>query len=405
MGDYLIGRQRIVDRDLNVFAYELLFRDIEGQCAAAFGPTQASNQVIVDSVLEQGLERLVGDRRAFINFTRENLLSGIAELLPKDQVVIEILESVEVDDTLVDSVRKLAAAGYTIALDDFIFDVKWLPLLELAHVVKVDVLATSVEECRQILEQASQHRRSIRLLAEKVETEDQFRQFSEMGFELFQGYFFSRPNIVRGKRVQTNHLATLRLLAKINEPTITVNELVQTIATDVGLSYRLLRYINSATFSLSRKVDSISHAVALLGLVEIRRWASLMLLASFPTQTSETVNHALVRAQMCMILARMAGCRDADQFFLVGLMSTIDQLLGCPLDEVVPGLPLSQSVKDALLRRAGDTGQALTCAIAFECWDLENGQFKGIPVAEIGRIYLEAITWAHSMTASQNAGK
>lgn len=395
--DFLIGRQPIVDRDSSIQAYELLFRHAQGQAAESFGSTAASNRIIVDSLLEHGLDRLVGRQRAFINFTRDNLLSGTALLLPRGKVVIEVLETVEIDAALIDAVRDLAARGYAIALDDFVFDPEWLPLVDCAELVKIDVRTTTPAAVREVM--ASLSNRPVRFLAEKVETQAEFEAYRDLGCAYFQGYHFSKPQIVRGTRLETSQMAVLQLLARINEPNITLDELARTISLDLGLSYKLLRYLNSAFLALPVKVDSLRMAIAYMGLEAIRRWASLVILAGFPEKRPELFNATLVRAHMCESLAELAGLRNAGQFFLVGLLSGIGQIMRCPLEEVVSGLPLSQPLKDALVQHRGPAGEALTSTLAYEAFQLEDVGFANLPVAEIGRLYLESVAWAYETGA------
>jgi EAL and modified HD-GYP domain-containing signal transduction protein len=392
--EFLIGRQPIVDREANVYAYELLFRDPAGIGAEAFGSTEASNRVIVDALLEHGLERLVGRHRAFINFTRENLLSGTALLLPKDRVVVEILESVEIDAPLAESVCALADQGYTIALDDFVFHEKWLPLLSVASIVKIDVRQSSPEDARALMRRLS--RLPLRYLAEKVENPEEHRAYRELGCDYFQGFLFSKPSVIQGRRLEASQAAAMHLLAQINDPRLSIGQLAETISLDAGLSYKLLRYVNSAALSLPRKVSSIKQAATLLGLAQIRRLASLIALGKFPEKQRETVNLALIRARACenLTAAAQPGA-DAGQAFLTGLMSAMDRLLGSPLDEALSGLPLAPEVLDALLLHRGTAGAALGCALAYEDWNLDAACFADLPLAEIGRIYLESVAWAY----------
>lgn len=393
--DFLIGRQQIFDRDLRVFAYELLFRDTNGDTAETFGPTAASNQIIVDSLLEFGLDQVVGTQWAFINFTRENLLSETPFLLPKDKVVIEVLEDVHIDEALIHALQRLAQRGYRIALDDFVFDERWLPLIEMAHIIKLDIQKVTPAASGWVMEHLK--KLPIRFLAEKVETQAQYLEYRALGCEYFQGFFFSRPNMVRGKRLETSQHAVLQLLAKINRPNISIPELARTISMDVGLSYKLLRYINSAFYALPKQIDSLKFAITYLGVREIQRWVSLISLASFPDQPREIVKIALIRAKTCELLAASVKLPNSEQFFLVGLMSTIDQLLEIPLDDAVAGLPLSGEVKDALVSRAGLAGEALNCAINYECWKLNAVRFANLELPEIGKIHLESVGWANKI--------
>jgi len=393
--DFLIGRQQIFDRDLRVFAYELLFRDINGNAAETFGPTAASNQIIVDSLLEYGLDQVVGTQLAFVNFTRENLLSETPFLLPKDKVVIEVLEDVHIDEALIQALQDLVQKGYRIALDDFVFDERWLPLIEMAHLIKFDIQKVTPAASGWVMERLKEL--PVRFLAEKVETQEQYREYRALGCDYFQGFLFSKPNVVRGKRLETSQHAVLQLLAKINQPKVSIPDLARTVSMDVGLSYKLLRYINSAFFALPKQIDSLNFAITYLGIREIQRWTSLISLASFPDQPKEIVKIALIRARMCESLAAYLKLPGTEQFFLVGLMSTIDQLLEIALDDVVASLPLSREVKNALVSRAGLAGEALNCAINYECWNLDAVKFENLSLPEIGKIHLESVSWANKI--------
>lgn len=393
--DFLIGRQQIFDRDLRIFAYELLFRDINGDTVETFGPTAASNQIVVDSLLEYGLDQIVGAQLAFINFTRENLLSETPLLLPKDKVVIEVLEDVHIDEALIQAVRGLVQQGYKIALDDFVFEERWQPLIEMAHFIKFDIQMVTPSASGCVMERLK--KLPVRFLAEKVETQEQYLEYRELGCQYFQGFFFSRPNMVRGKRLETSQHAVLQLLAKINRPNISIPELARTISMDVGLGYKLLRYINSAFYALPKQIDSLKFAITYLGIREVQRWASLISLANFPDRPREIVKIALIRAKMCESLAAFLKLPNSEQFFLVGLMSTIDQLLEASLDDAVGGLPLSSEVKDALVHRAGLAGEALSCAINYECWKLDEVRFENLDLSRIGKIHLESVGWANKI--------
>jgi EAL and modified HD-GYP domain-containing signal transduction protein len=402
MQEFLIGRQQITDRKQEIFAYELLFRDAQGRPPQHAEATEASNQVIVNSLLEEGLERLVGPHRAFINFTRENILNGTALLLPKDKVVIEVLETVKVDDALIENVKELSRQGYMIALDDFVFTREWLPLIKAAHIIKLDILAISPDVARAYIEKLGKLR--IKFLAEKVETQEQFDDYLAMGCEYFQGYFFSRPKIVKGKRIGAGQHALIRLLAEINRSDIDIDTLAHIISTDAGLSYKLLRYINnSAFFHLPQKLDSISRAILCLGMNETKRWANLMALAGFPDTEPEIIMLALARAKMCELLALTARQKHVDNFFLTGLMSMLEKMMGVPLEEALTDLPLAEDVMAALLSRDGVMGECLNCAIEFEDWALERAKFRELALADVGQAYKDAVIWANEVMSSINA--
>ena len=278
MTDFLIGRQQILDNKLNTFAYEVLFRGKDFDLSAKEGATCATNQVITDTILEIGLNELVGPHLAFINFTTQNLLEKTPLHLPKDRIVIEVLENVEVDTLIINNLRELSDQGYTIALDDFVLSPNWVPLLEFVDIIKLDILANSLEQTRQLIEKLKPYK--LKLLAEKVETHQEFELLREWGCELFQGFFFSKPNIVEGKRLDVHQTAAIQLLAAINQEDAGFKEIGKTISQDVALSYKLLHYINSAYFSIPNKIESIQHALTYLGLREIRRWVNILTLSS-----------------------------------------------------------------------------------------------------------------------------
>lgn len=395
MTNFLIGRQPIYDRQHNVFAYELLFRDENNRAPALDEGTRASNQIIVDTLLEHGLHRIVGSHRAFINFTRDNILEGTPLLLPKDRVVVEVLESVTVDPFLVDAVHDLVRQGYMIALDDFQFHEDWVPLLRLADIVKLDAQADGEAETRACIERLKPF--SIRLLAEKVETEEQIHFYEGLGCHYFQGYYFQRPHIVKGRRIDSARQAGVRLLAEINRPDIELDELCGVIGQDVGISYKLLRYINSSFFALPSKVDSIQRAVMLLGLLELKRWASLIALSSVPGKPKELIRNALIRAKMCELLAAGAGEKKTDQYFLAGMLSILDQLLDSHLDDVLRDLPLTPALLGALLEHQGDIGAALGCAQRYERWQLDAVAYREFSPPAIGKAYLDSVAWANDV--------
>lgn len=398
MPDFVIGRQQIFDRNLEVFGYELLYRVVVSDPAEALSGTQASNQVVVDTLLEHGLDRVVGQHRAFINFTRRNLLIGTPALLPRDRVVVEVLESVAIDEGVIRAVERLSQKGYMIALDDFVYSDQWQPLVELADIVKLDIQqpgeAAGVKQL-QLLQQYP-----VKILAEKVESMEQYRRYHDLGCDYFQGYLFHEPHILSGRRLASHQPAVMRLLAAINKPKVDVDELAQAIAMDVGLSYKLLRYINAAQLYGCRRVESIPDAIASLGSREMRRWANLIALSTVEDAPGELLSIGLVRAKMCELLALASGGRAPEQYFLVGMLSTVDQMLTAPIDEILGGLPLAEDIRRALLRGEGDAGRALNCAINYERWNLDQVAYHDLNLAQIGEIYLASVAWVNSVDAS-----
>ena len=390
MTDFLIGRQQILDSKLNTFAYEILFRGKDFDLSVEESATSATKQVITDTILEIGLNQLVGPHLAFINFTTQNILEKTPLHLPKERIVIEVLENVEVDAQIITNLRELSAQGYTIALDDFALTPQWLPLLEFVDIIKLDIMAFSLAETQQLIEKLKPYK--LRLLAEKVETQQEFQLLQEWGCELFQGFFFSKPNIVEGKRLGVSQTATLQLLALINNEDVSFKEVSKVISQDVNLSFKLLHYINSASFALARKVDSLQHAATYLGLKELRRWVNILALSSMSSKPPVVLQTILVRAKMCELLA-LEIKKDPEVFFLVGLLSGLDSIVDLPLEKALEQLPLSSKVTTAILDKTGLAGEALQYTLDYERWEVQQATFRNIKQQRIAAIYLECIQW------------
>lgn len=396
MSEAFVGRQPIYDREFRVQAFELLFRDSAANQARFPDGDTATSEVIQSAFIDLGLDRLVGHRLAFINLTRNFLTGEIAMALPPERVVLEVIEDIPVDGELIAAVARLTRAGYRIALDDYVFDETHAPLLHLASIVKLDVLQWSPEELRTLVGRLRPYR--VQLLAEKVETPEQLTFCRDLGFDYFQGYGLSRPNVVRGPRLMANQLVVMQLMARIHQPDLDPRELEQLIASDVSLSYQLLRFINSPFFGLVRPVESIHRAVVYLGTRAIRKWISLIALRRLENIPPQAMPTALIRARTCQTLARTAGMGRLDSFFTVGLFSILDQLIQRPMEEALQDLPLSEEVKQALLRQAGPMGEALDCARAFETDDPHRPRgFRGLSEETTSRLYLEAVAWAYDL--------
>jgi c-di-GMP phosphodiesterase len=397
MADFLIGRQQILDRNLNIYAYELLFRGQDFDLTKNSEATQATNQVITDSILELGLNNLVGSHKAFINFTTQNILEKTPLSLPKDRVVIEVLENIDIDQVIISNLKEFSEQGYIIALDDFILSDEWYPLLEFANIIKLDVLAMGEAKTREAIKHLKPW--NIKLLAEKVETHEEFQYLSELGCDYYQGYFFSKPNIVPGKRLGVNQTAAIRLLTIINDPDVEIEKLAKTISLDAGLSYKLLHYINSAFFTLPSKIESIHHAISYLGLREVKRWSNILTLASLSTKPQVILQTSLIRGKMCEELAKLAG-EKADHFFLVGILSSLDSILDIPIEEALEQLPVGNDVKNAILTKEGAAGEVLECVINYEQWNLSGMYFRNLDQILISEAYFKSITWTKDVLNS-----
>lgn len=392
MTQVFVARQPIFDRELEVVGYELLFRGGDTPTADVSDPEGATASVVLNSFTELGLDRVVGTRQAWINVSRDFVLGGFATSVPPERVLLEVLEDQVIDDTLVEAIQELKRQGHQLALDDFRFSHAAEPLLSLVDVVKLDLLDLGREKLVQEIARLRPY--GVTLLAEKLEEREDFAFCMEAGCDLFQGYFFCRPQLVQGRRVDAHRMSLLQLLGALNDPTIELHDLERRLTVDVALSYRLLRYINSAFFGLRQEVRSVGQALALLGTARLKQWAALSVFASVEGKPAELTVTALVRARFC---EQSAGDeQDPGEMFTLGLFSVIDALMDLPMDEALANVPFPSDVRDALVSRAGDGGRLLNCVTALEAGEF-NGAVTLVPGA--GERYLDAITWADEAAA------
>jgi EAL and modified HD-GYP domain-containing signal transduction protein len=397
-----VGRQPIFNREQKVVAYELLYRSNGVAHHAEFSDgDRATSEVIINSVLDMGLESIVGKRTAFFNLTSSFIRGDHPLPLDNTQVVLEILEDVVPDEQLIAGMRELARQKYIIALDDFVYREELVPLLEIAHIVKLDVMGVSREALEQRVAQLKPYK--LKLLAEKVETHEEFELCKALGFDYFQGYFLCRPHIVEGKSLPANRLVIMRMLAALQKPDIDMEEMEQLIIQDVSLTYRLLRYINSAAFALPNKIDSVHRALLMIGTKVIKNWVSLLLMSRIDDKPMELMRTALIRARMCELLAELAGLRsEREQYFTCGLFSVLDAMMDRPLAELLNELPLSDSLKLALTDKQGRPGEVLQQVLSYEKGAWEALVQTGTSTHDYRQCYLSAVIWADdSMAALQ----
>jgi EAL and modified HD-GYP domain-containing signal transduction protein len=395
MSDIYIGRQPIYDRKLGVYAYELLFRAASDNSAKFTDGDQATSDVIVNTFLEIGLDNIVGDRLAFINLTRAFFVGEHTISLPRDRVVLELLEDIEADEEVVSSVKRLSEQGYNIALDDFIYHESLQPLVQLADIVKIDIMAMDRDEIREHVKALRQH--PLRLVAEKVETQEEHDYCMELGFDYFQGYFLAQPKVIQGRRLPNNRLAILKLLSRLQDPEITTKQLEELIAQDVAFSYRILRYVNSAAYAPPRKIESIHQAVVRLGLQTIRSWTALLAMSQVDNKPTELVVTAMIRGKMAEQMARALDAEQPDSFFTVGLFSALDALMDNSMEEILTQLPLADHIAQALLHKGGGLhGEVLNCVLAYERGEWENLGCSQLGTHRLRTCYLEAVQWANT---------
>ena len=392
MHRYYLARQAIFDGDIKVVGYELLYRAIGTDSTQPHDRDQATSQVLLNTLIELGLARIVGDHRAFINLGRSFILNHQLLPPPSDQIILEVRESTVGDEETVTAVRALKERGYTLALDDFVYDEERRLLLDLADIVKLDLRSLPRETIEQHVAALKQHH--VLLAAEKIETMDEFDWCKQSGFDYFQGFFLDRPRIISGKRAPVNRLNCLRLMTRLHDPNCTVDDLEKVIGQDVTLSYKLLQYINSAAFPTTRAIESIRHAIVYLGEDEVRRWASMLALANLDDKPGELLMTSLTRSKMCELLAENAGTGNRRSAFVVGLFSTLDAIMDSKLEEVLKTLPLTNEIVDALLAHSGPYGEALSCTLAYEHADWDRVKYNGLPRETISELYIQSIEWS-----------
>jgi EAL and modified HD-GYP domain-containing signal transduction protein len=398
-----VARQPIFRPDAEPYAYELLFRSGQENRADVLDPNVSTLDVISGALFEVGLDELTGSRPAFVNFPRDLLVERVPDLLPPDKVVVEILENVAPEWQVLAACKQLKAAGYRIALDDFILEHEGSPFLDLADIVKVDFLGTTPEERRRIGEDLA--RRGTEALAEKVETHEEFEEAKDAGYAYFQGYFFAKPVVHEGRTIPANKLVQLQVLEKLAQPEIAYGELETVIKQDVALTYRLLRYINSVWFGLKHEVESIHHALVWLGPREIKKWAALVSLRNLAEgKPSELLLRSMTRARMAEGLAEPAGMKpQAPELFLMGMFSLIDALLDMPLKDALEKLPVSDGIREALLGGANPHGLIHRSIIAYEQadWDtfLHSAGSARLDERLYPPLFAESVKWANGALA------
>lgn len=392
--NYCIALQPICDVNMRHIADELLYRS---SATATFAQVDdnlmATARVINATFLESGLENLIGNRKLFFNAPKEWILKP--ELLPPhpEQVVVEVLESVTGEPEIVEALKKIRKLGYEVALDDFILNDETRPLLDVASIIKVDLFEPVLEE-----DIAEYKRRGIRLLAEKVEDLETFNQYKAMGFEMFQGYFYARPEVHKEtsrKGRANNHSAQIRIISELQTEEPDYQLLENLIAQDPQLTFMLLKYVNSAAYRRRNEITTIHQALNTLGLDRVRSIVTTVMLANNGPASRLLLPQALTRAHMCELLAEEASQLDPRTAFMLGLMSMIDLLMGVEIHELMDQLPLSKEIKNAILLREGRLGKLLNLVVAFEHAQL-NGKSPEL-ITRLNKAWIKGQKWTNEV--------
>jgi EAL and modified HD-GYP domain-containing signal transduction protein len=392
-----IARQPIFDSEKKVFAYEILYRSDEINRAYIADEGYATLKVIANSLLI-GLQKLTAGKRAFINFNRKLLLGKIPMLFPRDMLGVEILESVEPDKHIIRVCEQIKRAGYPIILDDLILKEEYAPLIQLADIIKIDFKTTSASERENIIKELAPQ--SAILMAEKVETGEQYDEALKLGCKYFQGFFFRKPDLVTRKDMPGYKLNYLSILKKIHQPFPNFEEIEEVIKRDVSLTYKLLRFINSASYGFKVTIRSIHHALILLGKREVKKWLTIIVMSGIGrSKPTELMNTVIVRARFCELIAEEFGLTsEPSDFFLVGMFSLMEAFIDQPIAEIIEELPLEEDVKHALIGTDSPFTPTLKLVEMFEKADWERftqlADQMALDGSKVAVLYVEAVEWA-----------
>ena len=391
--EVFVARQPIYDSAMAVTAYELLYRPSPRSTRAdVMNQSKATIEVISNAALEIGLDRLAGGLPIHVNFPEE-LLTNVPDLpLRPELAVIEVLEHVPVKPEVIAGIKTLRERGHKIALDDYKPRPGDPQLLELADIVKLEITGFKPDELTALVKQLKA--RNLNLIAEQVETLEQFEHCIALGFDGFQGNFLQHPQTFRAKKVPSSRLSTLRLVASLQSEDFSLDEVESLLSQNVSMSYHVLRCINSSYYNLPRKIDSIRQAIVILGVESLRQLCALLCLQGLDDRPPSLYIQAMTRARMCEQLGRLSGANDCGPFFITGLFSLLGALVGMPTQKIVEELPLSTSVTRALIAGEGVLGEALQCARAYERAAWNHVVFKAQPPHLIRAAYVDALFWA-----------
>jgi c-di-GMP-related signal transduction protein len=399
-----VARQPILDQHQRPVAYELLFREGLSNQFPNVTAEHATTSLIAEQFLSQPIQQLVGEHACYINFPYSLILNGLADSLPIEQVVIEILEDAEPDEKLLECVKRLKRKGYRLALDDFTLDPRWEMFLPFIDIIKFDFRLTEHNDIRNFIHyHPGSH---LTYLAEKVETQQEFVAAQKMGFTLFQGYFFSRPEIVQRKTLSDSQLTVMQLLKEVNSPELDYERIEALLNRDITLAYKLMRYVNNLRYRASEPITSFRHATIFLGQQEMRRFVSLVSATSGgENKSTELYRMSLIRGRFCELLSQhRKGWTDPAEAFLCGLFSLLEAILDQPFQEILKQIPLSETIKQALLDKKGELAFYLAFVTDYEQlnWDRVKLRATKMNLQEKQAIelFIESTKWADQVMTS-----
>lgn len=400
-----IARQPILNITQETIAFELLFRDGKSNSFPNIDPDKATSKIIVDNQLTLGIEEVTGNLPAYINFHADALIHNFPTFLDPKKIVVEILEDVPISDELLNACKLLKEKGYTLALDDHDFDVKWDPFLSIVDIIKVDILDVSIVDINRFLARLKNY--NITFLAEKVETLKEFEQLKILGFTLFQGYFFAKPEMIKQKSIVSSKKHIIDLIGHASSVKFDFEAISEIFSKDLGLTYKLLRFINNPGYGPSKEISSLKHALIYIGELELKKFIALLVLADLnENKPNEIIRISLVRAKFCEQLSLMNNdSENPPKAFLTGMLSLIDGVLNQHINMVMDILPIHSEIKEALVQKENYLAKYLDLSFALEQGEWQQGQKISNSIGGIEENYLkayqESINWSDAMLSGE----
>ncbi|HYE67123.1 MAG TPA: HDOD domain-containing protein [Anaerovoracaceae bacterium] len=397
--DIYIARQPIFNKDMSIFGYELLHRRNSANYYESEDNSGATAELVRNSFLVLDFDNLTDGTRGFINFTQDLLEAEIPHILPKEKVVVEVLETVEATDIVIEVCKKLKKEGYILALDDLILDRTdrdYTPLIELADIIKIEFPSADKQKQRELLKK---YKNKVIFLAEKVETREEFKEAVEMGYSLFQGYFFCEPMMLKSKEIASLNIHLIEILKELQKTEPNFFKITETIEKDLGLTFKLLKMANSIYYGAKCEITSLQQAVVRLGIHEMKRWISILLIKDFENdENSELIKVSLLRGKLLSLMAReLKRTLLETDFFFTGVLSSIDIIMDQDMGAILQELAISEDVKKALLGEKGSLRDCLDTVLLYERLEFDQARVKlsdmSIDLGRFTELYIEALKW------------
>ncbi|WP_020585571.1 EAL and HDOD domain-containing protein [Desulfobacter curvatus] len=404
--DIFVARQPVFTSDKKLFGYELLFRLSLDNVFPNIDGSAATSGVLSNLFFSFGLNDILAGKPGLINFTRNLLLNQTPLLFPKEHIIIEVLENIEPEPEIIDALKTFKSRGFRIALDDFVYDQKFSEMIQLCDMIKFDIMATPLNTLGPVIKSIENELKHITLLCEKVETHEEFEQAKAMGFKLFQGYFFSKPEVISHKGLAANQVTNLKLLNEISKQEIDLAVIKDMIKNDVTISFKLLTFINSAYFNRPIAVDTIKDAITFLGLEELKKFIYVVVVSHMtPGKPNELIRFSVTKARMCEQCAHVIKTRfTPEELFTVGLFSTMDAILDMPMEKILEKIALSEKIKDALLGKDRVFKQLNDLITNFEQGQWDHTRFQADKdsklIQKLPVFYMDALKMADSFISS-----